>query len=250
MTELLAAALPGVTPWGYVALGLLVLVGACLQGIGGIGFAMFAAPVAALAYPVMVPGPLLLLGGLVSVMAALRERSAIEWCIAGHCVLGRCLGAGAAVALMSVLSPRPLGVAFGLSLLAAVGFSLAGWRIVPDTRSAWAAGAASGLMGTITSVGAPPLGLLTQQLAPAAIRSTIGCVIALGAATSLALLAAGGLFTLRQAVLGLALFPWVWVGFRISSRLSHRISASGMKRLLLGLVAGSALLILFKAAIG
>lgn len=239
----------GLSLAGYAAMGVLVGIGACLQGIGGIGFAMFAAPVAAWVFPAMVPGPLLLLGGLVSLMAALRERGAIDWPVARHSIVGRCLGAGLAVAVMAMLPARSLTIAFSLALLAAVGFSLAGWRIAPTTRNALAAGTVSGLMGTISSVGAPPLGLLTQQLPPATIRATIGCIIALGAAASLVMLSLGGLFSLPQFWLGLALFPWVAGGFAVSGRLARRISAAGTRRLLLALVAGSALAVLGKALI-
>jgi hypothetical protein len=248
--DLLAWWPAGVTPLGYVAVGALVLVGACLQGIGGIGFAMFAAPVAVLVAPMMVPGPLLLLGGMVSLMAALREPAAIDWALARRCVGGRVVGAAAAVALMVVLSPRPLALAFGVSLLLGVGLSLAGWRIEANRANSWAAGALSGLMGTITSVGAPPLGLLTQQLPAATIRATIGCILALGALASLVTLAISGLFGWQQCVLGLALFPWVWAGFQVSSGLARRVSAVHTRRLLLTLVAGSALVVLGKAAIG
>ncbi|MFO1329016.1 MAG: TSUP family transporter [Rubrivivax sp.] len=243
-----AALLPaGTTPAVYALMGSLVFIGACLQGIGGIGFAMFAAPLAALTFPAMVPGPLLLLGGLVSVMAALREPAAIDWVLARHCVGGRCLGALLAAGLMALLPARPLAVAFALSMLLGVALALAGWRVRTTPRNAWVAGTVSGVMGTITSAGAPPLGLLTQALPPPTIRATIGCVIALGAAASLVMLAAGGLFTRQQGVLGLALFPWIWAGFAVSSRLARHVSAAGMKRLLLALVAGSALVVLGRA---
>ena len=44
---------------GYALMGLLVMAGACMQGVGGIGFSMLSAPIAVLAYAAMVPGPLL-----------------------------------------------------------------------------------------------------------------------------------------------------------------------------------------------
>lgn len=247
MTDAVALLPPGTTPGTWALMGALVLIGACLQGVGGIGFAMFAAPIAALVFPAMVPGPLLLLGGLVSVMAALREPAAIDWPLARHCVGGRCLGAVLAGGLMWALPARPLAVAFALSMLLGVGLALAGWRIVPDRRSAWVAGTVSGVMGTITSAGAPPLGLLTQTLPGPTVRSTIGAIIALGAAASLLMLAASGHFGWRQLVLGLVLVPWIWAGFAISSRLARHVSAAGMRRLLLGLVAASAMGVLLKA---
>ena len=235
---------------GYALMGLLVMAGACMQGVGGIGFSMLSAPIAVLAYAAMVPGPLLLLGGLVSVMAALRDRGAIQWRIATDCILGRTFGAALATAVMVAFSARLLATAFGLLLLGGAVLSATGWRIVPNRRNAWIAGIFSGLMGTITSAGAPPLGLLTQQLAPTAIRATIGCIIAIGSVISLVMLAAAGQFSMQQLVLGLALFPWVTAGFAISNRISRHVSAALMRRVLLMLVTASALMILARAWIG
>lgn len=250
MSELATLLPPATTLTAYLLMGALVFIGACLQGVGGIGFAMFAAPIAAWFFPAMVPGPLLLLGGLVSVMAALRDAAAIEWPLTRQCIAGRCVGAALATGVMVLLPPRPLAIAFGLSLLLAAALSGAGWVLQPTRRNAVLAGVASGLMGTITSAGAPPLGLLTQRLPPPALRATIGCIIAVGALVSLLMLAAAGQFSRAQGLLGLALFPWVLAGFRVSSRLAQSISVAGMRRLLLGLVAGSALAVLAKALLG
>lgn len=247
MTELAALLPPATTLPTYLLMGALVFIGACLQGVGGIGFAMFAAPIAAWCFPALVPGPLLLLGGLVSVMAALREPAGIQWALTRQCIAGRCVGAALATGVMVALPPRPLAIAFGLSLLLAVALSSVGWVLVPTRRNAVLAGVASGLMGTITSAGAPPLGLLTQRLPPPAIRATVGCIIAIGSVVSLLLLAVAGHFSQAQALLGLALFPWVLAGFRVSSRLARTVSVAGTRRLLLGLVAGSALAVLGKA---
>jgi len=181
------------------------------------------------------------------VMAALRERAAIDWQVAAHCIGGRCIGALLAGAILLVLPPRPLAVAFGVSLLVGVGLAVAGWRVRPTRRNSWFAGTVSGVMGTITSAGAPPLGLLTQGLPAPAIRATVGCIITAGAAASLVTLSYANQFSRAQLLLGLALFPWVGAGFFVSSRLARRISAAGMRRLLLALVAGSALAVLGKA---
>jgi uncharacterized protein len=235
---------------GYVLMGLLVMAGACMQGIGGIGFSMLSAPIALFAYAAMVPGPLLLLGGLVSVMAALRDRPSIQWRIALDCTLGRTLGAALATVAMVVFTPRLLGTAFGLLLLAGAALSAAGWKVAANRRNAWIAGLLSGLMGTITSAGAPPLGLLTQRLAPPAIRATIGCVIALGSVISLLMLSLAGQFSVQQLLLGVALFPWVMAGFAASGRISRYVSAALMRRLLLMLVTASALMILARVWLG
>lgn len=235
---------------GYALMGLLVMAGACMQGVGGIGFSMLSAPIAVMAHAAMVPGPLLLLGGIVSLLAALRDRPAIQWRIAVDCILGRTLGAALATAVMVAFTPRLLSTLFGLLLLAGAALSAAGWRVQANRRNSWIAGILSGLMGTITSAGAPPLGLLTQRLEPPQIRATIGCVICLGSAVSLLMLSAAGQFSVQQFLLGLALLPWVMAGFALSNRLGRHLPADTVRRLLLLLVTAGALMALGRGLLG
>jgi hypothetical protein len=67
-----ALAPQGIAGPDYLLMSGVVLVGALLQGVGGIGFAMFSAPLAGLFFPGLAPGPLLALGGAVSLMSASR----------------------------------------------------------------------------------------------------------------------------------------------------------------------------------
>ena len=66
--------LPFTDPWLYAWMATLILGSAFLQGVGGVGFTMFSAPVAAMVCPELVPGPLLMLGGCVTFLTAVRER--------------------------------------------------------------------------------------------------------------------------------------------------------------------------------
>src|SRR2546422_8702168 len=100
----------GLTWLRYASMGIVVMMGACRQGLGGIGFAMFAAPIAGLFFPVLAPGPLLVLGGSVSALAAAREFSAIDWRTAGSALSGRVVGTGLAVALMGLLSATLMAI--------------------------------------------------------------------------------------------------------------------------------------------
>jgi uncharacterized membrane protein YfcA len=233
----------------YAMMGVLVLVAACLQGIGGIGFAMFAAPVAGLFFPAMAPAPLLLLGGSVSLLSVLREPLDIVRSVATYGILGRLIGGGLAVAIVELAPLRLVSVAYGLMLLVAVGFTLLGWKVEPTRRNTRLAGVISGVMGTITSAGAPPFAILTQRLEPAQIRATVGVILAVGSVMSLAMLAIAGRFGAQQLALGLCLLPWVGAGFLLSGRLGWRFSATRVRQLLLGLAGLSALAILVKALI-
>jgi uncharacterized protein len=233
----------------YAQMSAVILVAACLQGIGGIGFAMFAAPIAGLFFPTMAPASLLVMGGLVSLLCAFREPAHIDWTMARYGTLGRFAGAAIAIGIVAFVPLRYFSAAYGLLLLAAVLLTMKGWKLHRSRRNTCLAGLVSGVMGTITSAGAPPFAIVTQRLEPPQIRATVGCILALGAAVSLLMLGAAGRFGLDQFGLAISLFPWLLLGFFLSSRIGRRISAHGARQFLLALAALGAVGILVKAAI-
>ncbi len=186
-----------ITGPAFLAFAGAVLAGAFIQGTGGIGFAMFAAPVAALVKPELVPGPMLMLGGEVSLLVALRERASIDFRGAGFALAGRVPG--------SVV-----------------------------------AGFGSGLMGTITSVGAPPIGIVMQNEAPARVRSTVGAFLFVGALVSVSVLAWAGRFGAREAGLGALMLLPMALGFRLSSAMVRRLDARIVRRVVRGVSTVSA----------
>ncbi|CAG9168527.1 sulfite exporter TauE/SafE family protein [Cupriavidus respiraculi] len=232
----------------YAAMGAVMFAGACLQGIGGIGFAMLSAPVAALFFPQLIPGPLLAMGCCVSLLSAVRERRAIAWPLAGSALSGRAIGGALAVLAISWLRPEPLAVVFSVSILAAVVLSLLGWRVRPSVGNLAIAGTASGFMGTITSVGAPPVAIVMQHLSPAQMRATAGSVLGGGAVLSLLMLAAAGRFGLAELLLSASLAPFLLAGFAASSRLRGRFSPAAVRALLLALCTAGACGVLVRLA--
>lgn len=231
----------GLGLWSYLGMGGMVMAGACLQGVGGLGFAMFCAPLAALWFPELVPGPLLALGCPLALMTALREREAIEWHTTGFALLGRVLGTALAMACLVWLSVSTLSFLFAALILAGVALSLGGWRVAHNARNTTIAGLASGLMGTITSAGAPPFAIAMQHLPPDRLRATIGAIFFIGAAVSLVALAVVGRMSAAHLLLSALLLPWMLVGFTISSRLRRRLAGVSLRPLLLTLASLGAL---------
>jgi len=234
----------------YAGMAAMVLVCACLQGIGGVGFAMFSAPIAALFYPELAPGPLLALGGPLALMSALRELDQVDWGAAGVALIGRVMGTlGAAVCLM-LLPAELLTVMFALLILAGVALSLSGRRIDASRGNMVGAGIASGLMGTITSAGAPPFALVMQYLPPPRLRATLGCVFFVGAVFSVAMLASVGRFGRHELLLSAWLLPLMVAGFALSVPLNSRVPRGAVRALLLGLSAFGAIALLVREAFG
>jgi len=242
---MLELALPD--PWIFLGMALLIAFSAFMQGVGGVGFAMFAAPVAAMVAPQMVPGTLLTLGGLVSLLTALRERRDILWTSAGTALAGRAAGTLMAAFTLTWLAPRFIGLLFAALILLAVGLSLAGLRIVATRRTVTIAGIVSGLMGTLTSVGAPPLAIAFQHSPPPNLRATLGITLFCGSAMSLTMLAMTGHYTLPQFMMGLALLPFLVAGFALSGRVRQHLSHTLIRRFVLAFCTCSAIGLIVKA---
>lgn len=236
--------------WHYPAMAFVVFAAAVAQGVGGIGFAMFAAPVAAMFFPQLAPGPLLTLGGFISLLTALRERTAIDWPVVSYALVGRGIGTLIAIYAMAQFAPRPLAVLFAVFILLAISLSLAGLRFNASPGHVSGAGLASGIMGTMTSVGAPPLAIVLQHSAPPKLRATLGMVLFLGSLFSLSMLAWAERYTSYHLLLALTLLPFMLAGFAVSNRLRHLLPAAAVRGALLGVCALGAVGVLIKAIWG
>jgi uncharacterized membrane protein YfcA len=246
------ASLHAILPGGFLsghfaAISATVFIAALLQGISGLGFAMVSAPVAVLFFPELVPGPLLVLGAGLALLGVIREYSDVDWPSTGALMAGRIVGTAAAGLTLSILPTTLFGVVFAFLILAGVGLSFAGWRIDASIPNMVVAGLASGLMGTITSSGAPPFAIVMQHVQPARMRATVGCVFFARALLSLVTLGFVGHFSIPQLWLGLILLPVMMVGFVSSGPLNRFVSRATLRHMLLIFSALGALGILVRA---
>lgn len=232
---------------GYLCMGVMVLLGAGLQGIGGVGYAMFCAPLAAIFFPELVPGPILAVGAPLALLAYLRERDALDLRVAMAALGGRVVGTGVAALLLAVFTAQTLSIAFAVLILLAVLLSVVGWRVTPTVVNLSVAGVLSGVMGTITAAGGPPFAVAMQQLVPATIRATLGVVFFVGTLVSLVALTWAGKMAALQWFYCAALLPWMLAGFALSSRLAGKVSRTSMRHGLLGTALVSAWVILYQA---
>ncbi|RTZ45424.1 sulfite exporter TauE/SafE family protein [Candidimonas sp. SYP-B2681] len=243
---LLSDLLPFSDPHLYGLMALLIGGSAFMQGVGGVGFTMFAAPIAAIFCPDLVPGPLLTLGGFVTLLTALREYRAIAWASVGSALGGRAIGTIIAVFAMAHLAQQPLNVLFAVLILIAVVLSAAGMQIATTRSNVGVAGLLSGIMGTLTSVGAPPLAIALQHSSPPTLRATIGAVLFCGSMFSLLMLSVTGYYGRHEVLLSITLLPFMLLGFSLSGRIRKKISPARIRQVLLVFCALSAVGLIVK----
>ncbi len=223
-----------------------VVAGACLQGSLGFGLGLLAAPVLVLIDTRLVPGPLLCMGLPLAVLVAWRERSSLDfggirWAVVGR-VPGTVLGSIAVV----VLAERWIAALFAGSVLTAVALSVFGLSVEPTRRNLLGAGLISGMMGTATSVGGPPIALVYQRNPGPVLRSSMAAFMLFGAGFSLFMLVVVGAFDTTDLGLAGLLVPGVLGGF-VLSRWTNRVLDTGYTRpAVLTFAAASALSILVR----
>lgn len=224
-----------------------LVVGAAVQGLVGLGLGLVAAPVTMLLEPRLMPDLLLWLGMLLPVVTLLREHRDIDWGGVGWALGARVPGTAAGVWLLALFTERELGIAVGLMVLLSV-LLTARAVVVPVNRGTLvAAGLSSGIAGTATSIGGPPMALLLQHREPHQIRSTLGVYFLLGAGLSLLGLGVTGGLERSTFVLAMLAAPCLVAGFALSRALHRRVPRHHVRVGVLVVCAGSALVLLVRS---
>lgn len=214
----------GVTGPEFALLCVTVGVGALLQVSIGFGLGMIAAPVFSLVDPALAPVAVLLLAGGVTATVLLRERGRADLRGCGWALAGRVPGVLAGTVLVVALPSRYLSLFIAGVVLVGVAVSMAGY--VPQQRRATVvlAGMASGLMGTATSVGGPPMALVWQRLRGPELRATMSAFFLAGSLMSLTALTAAGTVGAHALWGAVLLAPAAGAGVLLSRPLTRRLN--------------------------
>lgn len=231
----------------FFVIGIVVFGSACLQGSIGFGLGMITAPVLALLRPDLLPAALLLLATLTSLTAFLRERRDVDWKLVGWGALGRLPGIAIGTAAVVLLPDTGLSLLLALTVLAGVAFSLVGWSPEPTGRNMFFASSVSGIFGTATSIGGPPIGLVLRQLDPSPMRSTMSAYFTLGSLLSLTGLTVGGQVRTEHLIAAASFLPFMIVGLWLSNFVIRRADRSVLYRIAAGSSIAGALLVIGQA---
>ena len=233
--------------WTEIAVvSVTVLVGSTMQGSIGFGMGLLASPILMLVDPRFVPAPVLLATLFLTSLLVVRERRGIDFSGLGWAVAGRFIGTGLAVTVLVALPEDRMTLLFGGLVLLGVGLSLSGLRLTPIRRVLVGAGALSGVMGTVASIGGPPMALLYQDAHGARLRGTMSGFFWIGTTVSLAALWTIGRFGSEELRLTLILIPAVLLGFLCSGRTSRLVDRGYTRSAVLAVAALTGVLVIFK----
>lgn len=225
---------------------LIVMLGALVQGSTSMGFAITAAPILMIVNPEFVPVPTLMIGFILSVYLMIRERKSIILTGLSYSVIGRIIGSIIAAYIIVLISQSYFSLVFGGLILLAVVLSLfrGQWEI--NKSKLFAAGLMSGIMGTLASIGSPPMGLLYQHQKAQVIRGTLSAYFTLGTLISILSLSFVGKVSKVDFNLFLWMLPASTVGFWFSKYLNKYLDKGYTRWTILAISALSALFVIGK----
>lgn len=230
-----------------VVLAATLVVAAGVQGLVGLGLGLVSAPVVALVAPQLMPQLLLWLAMMMPLVTLLREHHDIDWRGLGWSLPSRVPGTAIGVALVASMSAAALGLLVGMMVLLSVLLTVRAVVVPVNRRTLVTAGFVSGITGTTTSIGGPPMALLYQHRGPSQIRSTLAVYFIGGAALSLTGLALAGALQLSTFLLAVSLVPALVVGFGISRLLVRRVHPDHIRTGVLWVCGLSAVVVLVRS---
>jgi uncharacterized protein len=242
-------ALIDATPAAYVACFAAILISSATHRVTGQAFGLICAPLIALAAPSHIPALILLCGLPVMVYSFKGDWQTIRWGEISYAFVGRVAGAILAATVIAVVADTNfISICVAIAVLLGVAISLTSVVVAINPASLLTAGFMSGAMATLTSVGAPPMGLLYQRVTFERARATLNAFFLFGALASVAALLLYRLIDRSDVWLTLALLPAIWLGTITGDRALKRLTIRSLRPFTLIISTTAAVILLLRAA--
>lgn len=232
--------------WGLLLAMLLILIGSFVQSAIGFGLAIVTAPLLFLISPHYVPAPIVIVGLFLSFINAYRYKANISFRGLSYAFLGRIPGSILGGVLLYYVDAKLLSLWIGIVVLLAVAISLLPFRIEPNNPRLAIAGFFSGLFGTSSGIGGPPIALLLQHQEANLLRANLSAFFVVSGFISLAVQVPAGHMSLSHLYLSLPLLPASYLGYLLAMRYVSRIDKETIRKisLLICSLSGTAAIVL------
>ncbi|GAA3179635.1 sulfite exporter TauE/SafE family protein [Nonomuraea roseoviolacea subsp. carminata] len=221
-----------------------VFVGAIVQGSVGFGLGLVAAPVLTLVDPGVMPGAMQVANMTLPLLTLAAEWRRVDWRGLGFAVLGRLPGSAVGAVIVVHVSVHALGVLVGAMVLVAVVLTASALAVPRNGATIAGAGFVSGVTGTATGIGGPPIALVYQHAKGPQIRATLAMFFFLSAAQSLLILAAVDRLPARALVTGGVLLVPMALGFAVSGPLRRYLDGGKVRTAVLAVAVTSAVVLI------
>ncbi len=208
---------------------MVVFLGGFVQTSIGFGLAVVSAPLLFLIDPSYVPAPITIATTVncLFVLFYFRQNLSIKQLIPAF--IWRVPGSLCGAALLWLINEKFLALMIAFLIGAAVLVNYLRIPLALSQRNLGLAGFFSGLMGTSTSIGGPPMAILMQGQPPNTIRSQLSAFFLFSCFVSLVVLMATGHLDANEWKLGFLLMPSTLLGSWLGAVLSQKIKPGPMR---------------------
>ena len=224
-----------------------LLLGCWIQTALGFGMAVIAAPVIVLIEPQWVPVVITFTALPLCAINTWNQRDALDIKSMIVPLLTRLPGTTLGAWLLVQLDTTGLRIMVSLCVFLAVLVTLASGKFsATPARLGWA-GFFSGITGTTTSIGGPPMALVMQHGHPRAVRANISLFFTYGCIVSIVGYSIAGLLNIKLLLESLSFLPCTLIGFYFGVRLRGYVDGAKFRPLILGLCTVAAVVALVGA---
>lgn len=223
--------------------------GGLVQSVVGIGLGLLTTPVVALVEPSLVPVLPLWLGLGTAGTMMFQEHAHVDWRSLLWTMPARVPGIVVGAWLVGVASDAGIALGVAVVVLLAVAVTARG-VVVPFTRTSLsAAGFVSGVTGTATSIGGPPIAIVFAGREPAVVRSTLAVFFFVGVLLGLVGLWVVGEVTADATALAALAMPGVLVGIVAGTLVRPHVPRQHFRSAVLAICALSAVVLLARSVV-
>ena len=234
----------------YIFLGLIIFIGATVQGVIGFGLGTISTPIMALLKPDLVPVVVLCLAFIIACSTLHRAWAETDWKMVLYSNLARLPGTFLAVWALAVLSTNSLQIFIGCSVIFTMILSSLGWTPKVNVANTLIAGGLSGFLGTSTSIGGPPMALLMKTFNPAKARGTLAATFVFGSIVSMVTLAVGGQVTTYQLKYAVLYLPLAILGLVAANYFNRFVDRRLLNRIVVIVSIGASLVLIAQSLVG
>lgn len=233
----------------FAAATLAVVLGSVVQVASGVGGGFVIVPFLALLDPNLIPAPLIFASLSLSGLMAMREWPAVIWTYVPITLIGMIPGAVLGAYVLSSVSFTNLGIVFGTVILIGIVLTATGLHLPLTRMTAMLSGALSGVMGTTSGIGAPPLALLYQNEPGPRVRATLAVIYTGATLLMLCILFGFGQFSMSKAYAGVQLMPGFVLGYWIAHRFTTHVDSGWTKIAVLAVSGTAAIALILRSSL-
>ncbi|AJQ95923.1 sulfite exporter TauE/SafE family protein [Gynuella sunshinyii] len=223
--------------WWVCAIALFF--GCLIQSAMGFGMAILAAPIIVLLRPEWVPVILTVTALSLSLINVWSLHTFVQWRSLGLAIITRIPGTILGAWILTIIATHVLQLTVASMVFLAVLISAYGKPFEPTPTRVGLAGFISGLMGTTTSIGGPPMALIMQHSSGNTIRANLSAYFTFSCIMSLISYQVIGLLNSDLWLASLSFLPVAIFGF-LAGKLARQWVDNRFRPLLLILCTASA----------